>query len=142
MLYFVYFPVCPLHGSRIPQGVTGSVCESRTTNPLLSLVHMHWNFVIAVETDWNCAVSHDDPICLRFDLRIPDRSSSIESYVVGQHLIDSLEMRGLLTHEGAKTEKTGVAHSGIGPWGHREMPRPTSCIGSRVGRLIFSCNVT
>jgi hypothetical protein len=41
-------------------------------------------------------VSHDDPSCLRYDLRVPDRSSSIESYVVGQDLIRCLESRGLV----------------------------------------------
>jgi hypothetical protein len=72
---------------------------------LALLVHQHWNFVIAVETDWNCALSHDYPICLRYDLRIPDRSSSIESYVVGQDLIRCLEKRGLLTHEDAQRRR-------------------------------------
>ena len=73
---------------------------------LAFLVHLHWNFVIAVEADWNCSLSHDDPACLRYDLRIPDRSSSIESYVVGQDLIKYLETSGLLSHEAAQRKKT------------------------------------
>jgi len=72
---------------------------------LALLVHFHCNFVIAVEADWDCSVSHDDPTCLRYDLRIPDRSSSSQSYVLGQCLIDSLERRGLLTHEDAQRRK-------------------------------------
>ena len=72
---------------------------------LALLVHWQCNFVIAVESDWNCSASHDDPACLRYDLRIPDRSSGIESYVVGQYLLGYLESHGLLTHEAAQRKR-------------------------------------
>jgi hypothetical protein len=88
-----------------PPGIYRIGLRVEDSKSLALLVHMHWNFVIAVETDWNCSVAHDDSICLRYDLRIPDRSSSIESYVVGQNLIGCLESRGLLTHEDAQRRR-------------------------------------
>ena len=88
-----------------PPGIYRIGLRVEDSKSLALLVHMHWNFIIAVESDWNCSMSHDDPSCLRYDLRIPDRSSSIESYVVGQNLIDDLESRGLLTHEDAQRRK-------------------------------------
>ena len=72
---------------------------------LALLAHWQCNFVIAVETDWNCSASHDDAECLRYDLRIPDRSSGIESYVFGQYLLGYLESQGLLTREAAERKR-------------------------------------
>lgn len=73
---------------------------------LALLVHcnVHWNVRFGVEVAWHCSEPHDEPGCLRYDLRIPDRSSD-EIYVVGQVLIDRLESRGLLTPDDAERRK-------------------------------------
>ena len=65
------------------------------------LVHCnkHWNILFCVEAEWSCTEPHDEPSCLRYDLRIPAWENAC---VVGQVLIGRLRSRGLLTPEDAE----------------------------------------
>ena len=71
---------------------------------LALMVHCnaHWNILFCVEKDWNCSEPHDDPDCLRYDVRIAHRE---QRYAIGQGLIDRLKARGLLTPADAERRK-------------------------------------
>ena len=47
------------------------ITDPRTLSRLVHLARAH-NFVFAVEVDWDCGPMHlhDDPSCIRYDLRI------------------------------------------------------------------------
>jgi hypothetical protein len=86
----------------------GIKIEDRHSLGLLAQLNQHWNVQFGVETDWNCAGGHDEPSCLRYDLRIPTaeagrRLSKIAS--VATLLLDELELRQTLDPEEAERRR-------------------------------------
>jgi len=47
-----------------------AISEPRSVS-VLAHVAVSANIPLQVEVDWNCAGGHDDPACVRYDLRVP-----------------------------------------------------------------------
>lgn len=78
----------------------GLAIRDQRSLSLLAHVTVAANVPLHVETDWACPGVHDNPECVRYDLRVPVEAAPCEPpstlQLVGGMLAQQLKQRGLL----------------------------------------------